>query len=420
MDEHKNWAGNYTYRAQRLHFPTTVEEAQEMVRHARKIRPLGSRHSFNAVADSTEDLLSLERLQLAVELDPDGRTLTAPGGMRYGHLCRELHQHGYALHNLASLPHISIAGACATATHGSGDANGNLATAVSALELIDASGELKTLSRAVDGDKFSGAVVGLGALGPVTRITLDILPAFQIRQDLYLDLPLDQLAANFDAITSSAYSVSLFTDWRAPQFNQVWLKRLVTAETASEPEPTWFGATLAPRPLHPIVELSAENCTQQMSFPGPWHERLPHFRLEFTPSNGDELQTEYLLPRRHALAAIGAVLELSEQIAPLLQISEIRTVAADNLWLSPCYGQPCICIHFTWKPDWPAVQQLLPWIETQLEPYEARPHWGKLFTLSPAKVQALYPKLPEFRQLAASYDPDGKFRNEFVETYLLQ
>jgi xylitol oxidase len=416
---HSNWAGNYTFGAARWHWPTTVAEVQDVVRGSRKLRVLGSRHSFNAVADSLEDIVSLERFDEQVVIDRERLTVTVNAGLRYGRLGQALYQAGYALHNLASLPHISVAGACATATHGSGDRNGNLATAVAALELVTPDGGLVVLSREQQPEPFYGAVVGLGALGVVTRVTLDISPAFDVRQDVYENLPLVQLDDHFDEITGSAYSVSLFTDWRGPRFNQVWLKQRVTDATAdAAAEPDFFGASLATTRLHPIGALSADSCTEQLGRPGPWHERLPHFRLDFTPSSGAELQTEYLLPRQHALAAILAVAELREQVSPLLLISEVRTIAADNLWLSPCYQQACVALHFTWQPDWPAVRQLLPRIEARLAPLAARPHWGKLFTLPPAQVRAQYPQLPRFQQLLGEYDPSGKFRNAFVERYI--
>ena len=420
---HSNWAGNYTYGAARYHYPTTVAEVQAVVRGSRKLRVLGSRHSFNGVADSLEDLVSLERLEEEVVIDHARRTVTVNAGIRYGRLGQALYAAGYALPNLASLPHISVAGAIATGTHGSGDRNGNLATAVSALELVTADGELVRLSRARQPETFDGAVVGLGALGVVTRVTLAIEPGFDARQDVYENLPLAQLDDHFDAITGSAYSVSLFTDWRGPRFNQVWLKRRVVGGDAAETdaeraEREFFGATLAAAKLHPIGALSAEACTEQLGRPGPWHERLPHFRLDFTPSSGAELQTEYLLPRPHALDALHAIDAMRDEVSPLLLISEVRTVAADNLWLSPCYQQACVALHFTWQPDWPAVRELLPRIEARLAPLDARPHWGKLFTLLPAQVRAQYPRLPRFRQLLDQYDPDGKFRNAFVERYI--
>ena len=415
----QNWAGNYTYKAARLHRPETREQLQEVVRRCRTVKALGTRHSFNHIADTAEDLVSLAHLNQVRALDRERRTVTVEAGVRYGDLARFLHREGFALHNLASLPHISVAGACATATHGSGDGNANLASAVRALEMVTADGELATLSRAQDGETFLGAVVGLGGLGVVTQLTLDVEPAFVVRQDVYENLTLAQLEENFDAVTSSAYSVSLFTDWRNARFNQVWRKRRVTSDADEGlAEPEWFGATRATRALHPIGEISPENCTDQMGVPGPWHERLPHFRLEYTPSSGEELQTEYLLPRLNALAALRAVDGLREQVAPVLQISEVRTVAADDLWLSPCYRQACVAIHFTWKKDWAAVRNVLPLLEEQLAPLGGRPHWGKLFTLPPARLQPLYEKLPDFQQLLRAYDPHGKFRNAFLNTYL--
>ncbi len=418
LENPSNWAGNYTYSAARLHYPETVEQVQALVTGCRKLRVLGSRHSFNGIADSSEDLISLERFDPGVTVDHERRTVTVAAGVKYGQLCRELHRAGYALHNLASLPHISIAGACATATHGSGDGNGNLATAVAAMELVTADGQVVMLSREHDGEQFQGAVVGLGGLGVVTKLTLDIVPAFEMQQDVYENLPVAQLEDHFDQIVSSAYSVSLFTDWRGARINLAWFKRRITDGAPSEPKPTLFEATLAAGHRHPIVSLSAEPCTAQMGIPGPWYERLPHFRLENTPSSGEELQTEYFVPRRHAVAAFRALDQVREQVAPLLQISEVRTIAADELWMSPCYKQACVAFHFTWYKDWEAVSQLLPLIEEQLAPFEARPHWGKLFTMPPARLQALYKKLPDFQHLLRSYDPQGKFRNAFLDMYI--
>jgi xylitol oxidase len=319
---------------------------------------------------------------------------------------------------MASLPHISVAGAVATATHGSGDANGNLATVVAAMELVTADGTLATVSREQHGERFGGMVVSLGALGIVTKLTLEVVPSFVVRQEAYESLPVAQLEAHFEDILSHAYSVSLFTDWQTDRVNQVWVKRRLAGDAAAEVAPAFFEATAATVDRHPIMALSAESCTPQLGVPGPWHERLPHFRMEFTPSSGEELQTEYFVPRRHAVAALRAVAELRAQLGPLLLISELRTIAADALWLSPCYRQACLGLHFTWKPDWPAVRRLLPALEAQLAPFEARPHWGKLFTLPPARLQSLYARLPDFRALLRLFDPAGKFRNAFIDTYI--
>ena len=414
----KNWAGNLTYSTDNLYQPSTVEQVQKMVKQHDQLRALGTRHSFNRIADSTQNQLSLEKLGQGMTLHRDTRTVTVDAGVRYGELARYLQQAGFALHNLASLPHISVAGACATATHGSGDQNGNLATAVAALELVTADGDVVTLSREADEKQFQGAVVGLGGLGVVTKVTLDVEPTYEVRQDVYQDLPLAALKDHFEEIMARGYSVSLFTDWRSERINQVWVKSRIERDMDWKAEPKLFGATLATRNLHPIAEISAENCTEQMGVPGPWHERLPHFRLDFTPSSGKELQSEYFVPRQHAVEAILAVQHLSERVVPQILISEVRSIAADDYWMSPCYQQACVTLHFTWKPHWPAVQKVLPLIEEQLAPYEVRPHWGKLFTMAPTQLQSRYAKLPDFLQLLQEYDPKGKFRNAFLEENL--
>ena len=418
-DKLTNWAGNIKYGTQHLFSADSLAQVREFVKKQKSLKVLGSRHCFNHIADSRTQFLSLTPLaskpmEESVVIDAAARTVTVPAGMRYGQFCPYLHEKGYALHNLASLPHISVAGACSTATHGSGEKNGNLSTAVSALEFVNAAGETVRLSREHDGETFHGAVVGLGALGVITSVTLDVQPTYLMRQYVYENLPFSEMKKNFDAIQSSAYSVSLFTDWQNQIFSEVWLKSRTEEGQAFKPAPEFFGAKAASKNLHPIMALSAENCTEQMGVLGPWYDRLPHFRMGFTPSAGKELQSEYFVPRQHAVEAILAVERLREQVSPHLMITEIRAIAADDLWMSPCYQQPCVTIHFTWKPDWPAVRKVLPVIEKELAPFQARPHWGKLFTMSPAELRTHYAKLPDFVQLSQRFDPQGKFRNEFL------
>jgi xylitol oxidase len=311
-----------------------------------------------------------------------------------------------------------VAGACSTATHGSGEKNGNLSTAVSALELVTASGDVVTLSREREGETFRGAVVGLGALGAITKVTLEIQPTYQMRQYVYLDLPLSAVKDHFDEIQASGYSVSPFTDWQKQRINELWIKSRVDTSQPSKPTAEFLGARLATRNLHPISALSAENCTEQMGAPRPWYERLPHFHMGFTPSAGKELQSEYFIPRKHAVGAILAVEKLRDQIGPHLLISEIRSVAGDDLWMSPCYKQPCVTIHFTWKQEWDAVRNLLPIIEKELTPSEFRPHWGKLFAASQSHLRSVYPRMPEFIELSTKYDPRRKVHNEFLRQNL--
>ena len=411
-----NWAGNIAYASARVHYPESTEQVHEIVARSRKVKVFGARHSFNTITDTTETHISLDKMDQSLSLDPIRGTVTASGGMTYGQLCAQLHQAGRAIHNMASLPNITIAGACATATHGSGDTNGNLATAVSALELVRGDGEIVRLSREKDGEEFLGAVVNLGALGVITRMTLDTEPAFLMQQDIYEKLPMAQVEAHFDAIFASAYSVSFFIDWQEDAVNHVWLKRRLPDGVGLASAPTFYGATLATRHLHPFARLSAETCTPQMGIPGPWHERLPHFQVGHTPANGNELQSEYFLPRRHAVAGMLAVARLSRVLAPVLRLSEVRSVAGDNLWMSTAYRQETVGIHFTWLNDWAGVRQVLPLLEEQLAPFALRPHWGKLFTMKAADIQAAYPKMGDFRGLVQTYDPQGKFRNDFLDT----
>jgi xylitol oxidase len=413
MDE-TNWAGNYRYRAARLHRPTTLEQLQEVVAGAPQVRVLGSRHSFAGIADSAE-LVSLRDLPTEVAVDRGAGTVTCPAGLTYGELAGTLGREGLALHNLASLPHISVAGAVATATHGSGDANGNLATAVAGLELVTSSGELVQASRG-DPD-FDGLVVGLGALGAVTRLTLDVEPAYQVRQRVFEGLAWDALHEHFDEITGAGYSVSVFTRWDEAA-DQVWVKRRVT-DDPEELDGDLFGAVAATVDRHPILELDPVNCTPQLGVPGRWSDRLPHFRMGFTPSSGAELQSEYLVPRAHAATAVGAVRDLADLVRPVLQVSELRTVAADGLWMSPQHGQDTIAIHFTWHPDLAGVERVLAELEAALAPCRARPHWGKVFLADAAAIAPLYGRLADFRGLAGRLDPRGAFRNPWLTRHVL-
>ncbi len=413
----ENWSGNFSYSAERYHYPETVGQVQELVTQCDRVKTLGSRHSFNNIADSSGDIISLEHIEKRMVLDRYRRTVTVCGGIRYGDVVGYINREGYALHNMASLPHVSIAGACATATHGSGDGQGNLATAVSAMEIVKGDGSLVSLSREQDGPPFDGMVVGLGGLGIITSVTLDVIPSFEMRQVVYENLPMPSLIDHFADIMSSAYSVSLFIDWQSDVIDQVWLKQRVRDETLIS-DTEWHGATPAPDHRHPIRSRPADGCTLQMGIAGAWHEVLPHFRLEYTPSHGEELQSEYFVPREHAVAAILAVTNLREHIAPVIKISEIRSISADTLWMSPCYGRDSVALHFTWQKDWPGVKQVLPMIESRLAPFGVRPHWGKLFTLSPRNLQMQYQKLSDFRMLLKQYDPHGKFRNGYLDTFI--
>lgn len=404
-----NWARNVEFRAARVHRPGSVAELQRIVAGADEVRVLGSGHSFNRIADTEGDLLILSDLPGAV--DVSGNTARVGAGVRFGELYTALDAAALALPNTGSLPHISVAGASATGTHGSGDTNRCLATGVIAIDLVTASGHLVTLTR--DDPEFPGAVLALGSLGVVTSLTVEAVPAYEIRQDVYVDLPRAAFDEHLAEVMGAAYSVSAFLDWRRPVIAQLWLKQRTDGVVVDGPD--FHGGRRAGEQLHPVAGMPAEHATRQLGVPGPWFERMPHFRMEFTPSSGDELQSEYLVPRSNALEALHALDTIADELASVLQIAEIRTVAADELWLSPCYQTDVIGFHFTWVPDWSAVSPVLSAIEDRLRPYDARPHWGKLFHDLP---RHLYPRLDDFLALRNHLDPTRKFTNQLVATWL--
>jgi len=421
VDVRANWAGNIVFTAPDFHRPATVGELRAVVARARQIRVLATGHSFNDMADSPGAQVSLADLPPEVELDSAASLVRVAAGLTYAQLAVRLDRQGFALRNMASLPDISVVGACATGTHGSGVANQNLSAAIAAMEIVTADGDIVELRRGDDHvPGVPGGVVHLGALGVVTRLVLQVVPSFDVSQRVYEDLPLDVLDDHFTGIMASGYSVSMFTDWRTPRLTQLWIKSLA-GEAPAVPalaEAPWFSARPAPSARNPVPGLPPEACTPQLGVPGRWFERLPHFRPEFTPSAGDELQSEYLLPVGHAVPALRALRQIGDRVAPVLRICEIRAIAADDQWLSPCYRQDSVAFHFTWIPDTAAVVPVVAAIERQLAPLGARPHWGKVFTTSAPEFYSRYERLPDFLGLARHYDPAGKFQNAYTKRVL--
>lgn len=415
MGNERNWAGNLTYRAARVEHPSSLSELGALLAQGGAVRMLGSRHCFNDIADTGGVLVALDRMPTAFEVSPARDSVRVAGGMRYGDIAPLLEAEGLALSNLASLPHISVAGAIATGTHGSGDAIGSLASAVRALTIVTPAGELRTLHRG-DAD-FDGAVVSLGALGAVVDVTLDVEPTYEVAQHVFEHPDWDSILADLDAVTGAGTSVSIFSTWQRTDIaDQIWVKqRLPEAhEAARDSLFERLGAEPATSKRHPILGVDPVACTEQQGVAGPWFQRLPHFKLDFTPSAGAEIQSEYLVPRADAVAAIQAVRTLAGQIAPLLLVNEIRTVQADDLWLSSSYGTDAVGLHFTWKPEEAEVRALLPTIEAAL-PMTARPHWGKVFTLDAAEVRSRYPRWDDFAALAARLDPERRLVNPYLE-----
>ncbi len=410
-----NWSGAFTFTAPEARSPASLDELRRMVADAERIHAVGSRHCFNGIADSAV-IVSLANLPMPVEIDRDAMTVTINPGMRYAELLVALEAEGLAIHNTASLPHITVGGAVATATHGSGDNLGNLATAVSAMELITADGDI-VRSRRGDAD-FPGLVVHVGALGIVPRITLDLQPSYRMRQEVFLDLDWDVLYAHFDEIMSSGDSVSLFCDY-GPTVNELWVKTRVAEDDAWQPRPELFGARAATQQTHPVPKFDGTVCTDQLGVVGAWCDRLPHFKLHALTDAGNEMQAEYMIERRHAVDAIKALRELEALTRPYILAAEVRSVAPDDLWLSSSYERETICLHYAFELDHDIPRNVLPVIEAALVPYAPRPHWGKLFVATAEELAPRYPKMADFRALAARLDPNGKFRNAFLDARVL-
>ena len=409
-----NWAGNQTYHAVAVRHPGSLTELQELVAAEPRIRALGTRHSFSAIADSPGVLVSLDALRPEISVDPAGRTVSVCAGTRYGVLAAELQAHGFALANLASLPHVSVAGGTATGTHGSGDRNGVLATSITAVELVTADGSLVTVDRS--NPDLAAVAVGLGAFGVISRLTLAIEPSFLVRQDVFVNAPWDPVLDRLDEVMASAYSVSLMGSFAGPVITQLWQKSRLPVDDL-EPvggivRQAEFGGT-----WYDDAHLPADTgLNPRAGIPGPWSERLPHFRLDSAPSvGGNELQTEYFVGRAAGADALRVLRSLGEQIAPHLHAAEIRTVAADHLWLSPAFERDSLCIGFTWRNHRADVDALLPVIEAALAPFEPRPHWGKLWAMSPAEQAGRFPRLGDFTNLVRRYDPTGNFHNPLLQ-----
>lgn len=412
-----NWAGNVVYASSDVRTPRTVAELQQLVAQADRVRALGTGHSFNRIADTTGTLVSLADLPIVAEADSATGMLRVSGALRYGDLVPALRAVGRALPNTGSLPHISVAGAAATATHGSGVGNRVLADQIRSLTLVTASGDLVTVDRRTRPDDFEGFPVSLGRLGIAVELELALVDDFEIAQTVVDDVDAELVGGNLLAVLGSAYSVSIFTRWSAESAPQVWVKELVGAGARWSGEPLW-GGRLADGPRHPLPGMSVEHTTRQMGEPGPWAERLPHFRFDALPSSGDELQSEYFVAATHAGAVWRELRDLGEVLAPVLQVSEVRAVAPDALWLSPTRGEPTVAFHFTWIRDEAAVRPVVEKLEERLTPFDARPHWGKVFATSPERLAGLFPALPRFRSLVDELDPTGKLGNDRVDAWL--
>jgi len=402
----RNWAGTYEYTAPRIVTASTVGDVQRLLAEPGRVRALGTRHSFTDLPDTTGTLVDVTGFAPEFALDEAAGAVTVPAGIRYGELAVWLHDRGWALRNMGSLPHINVGGATATGTHGSGDANQVLSASVRALRYVGADAEVHEVRRG-DAD-FDALVVGLGAYGIVVSLTLDVVPAFRMRQDVYTGVSWDAALSRYDELTAAGYSVSVFSRWEEPSVGLVWVKTRLESDDQLVADTLLDGR----RTLGEVSPFGdGDNATEIGGVPGPWMLRLPHFRLDAQPSFGDEIQTEYFVDRADAAAALDAVRALGDGIRPHLIWTELRTAAADGLWLSPAYGRDTAIIHFTWYNHPDDVVAAVGRIEAALAPFRARPHWGKVHGFDRAAIERVHPRLADARAVFERLDPDGRFVN---------
>ncbi len=410
----KNWARNLEFSAGEFLEINSISQLQEVINNSDKVKVLGTGHSFSPIADTSGSLISIKKLDPEIHIDSKMQTVSVSAGTSYAQLARYLEANGWALENLASLGEITVAGAIMTGTHGSGSSNTVLSNAVVEIEMILASGE-KLLLNQQNLEEFNGFIVSFGALAVFTRLKLKIVKSFSIKQIVYENITSKSVSEYFDEIFDNAYSVSYFNSWAKNSTGQIWMKFLSDKDTSTLPKNA-FGGNLAVANQHPVKVNDPSTCTEQMGAPGKWLYRLPHFKLDSSPASGDEVQTEYLVDRKYVKEYIEELSLIGDEIADKVYATEIRTIKADNLWLSGAYERPTVGFHFTWKKS-ADIETFLPKIEQILGQNGGRPHWGKLFSTNKNQLITRYPKFSNFQQLLKKYDPDGKFRNQFIDRY---
>ena len=410
----KNWAGNLTFSAKEFIEIDNISKLQQVVSNSQGVKVLATGHSFNAIGDTKDTLISLKNLSNGIEIDSQNAQALIPAGMAYADAARYLESKGWAFSNMASLGEVKIAGAISTGTHGSGSNNGVLSTSVVGLEIVLGSGELLTIDQS-NSEEFAGFVISLGALGVFTKIKMRIVPSFSVKQFVYENIGIQAVAENFDTVFNSAYSVSYFSNWAKNSTGQIWMKFLDDSSSDNLSD-NWLGANQAKAKQHPVKINNPDPCTDQLGISGKWLYRLPHFKLDSSPASGDEVQTEYLVDRKYVKEYIQDLRTIGDEIAPRVYATEIRTIKSDELWLSGAYQRETVGFHFTWKKS-DTLVDFLPRIEEILGKHHGRPHWAKLFSVKSDELSARYPKYSNFEALLKKYDPKKKFRNKFIDQY---
>ena len=431
----QNWAKTVYYN-HTIHYPKTVEEIQHILQYHAKIRVLGSMHSFNNITKLPQEFngvyISMSNMNQVIKCCR-GERVTIQPGITFGELGEYLHERNFGFHNMASLPHITVGGAISTGTHGAGVFNGNLASHVMQVKLISADGKLRTYRIGQD-PEFQHIPVSFGLAGIIVEIELDIVPDYDIQQCIYENLPFNTIKkSDYKTAFSSAYSFSIFTQWKNRKFTSIWAKyRLRKGRNGNEESimidcPDMNKIKPSSNKVHPLPggDTSFVSGGIGKNYKEPGYVGLPHFLMEGVPSQGEELQSEYFVSS-HMFDVVIEVLfhhfEENPKLYDLLYVSEMRFVAGDKLTLSPQHVLgSSIGFHFTWKKEFDQVVDALKGIENVLKPYNALPHMGKLFTMTGRELEGKYGQrnLRAFQSFVAPLDPLKKFVNPFLQNLIL-
>jgi FAD-linked oxidoreductase len=395
---------------QAIESPKTLAELQRLVAAAAKVRVAGTGHSFMPLCATDGLLLSLSDLEGALTVAEDGKSVWVPAGWPIGKLTDALWALGFSLINQGDIDKQAIAGAVCTATHGTGRTLGSLATAAEGFRIVTADGSLVECDRDHEPELFEAARLSLGMLGVVVGIRMKVLPAYRLKETQRRQ-SLAKTLAEWDALADGHRHVEF---WQFPYSDHVTLKILDVVDEGESPDPGEFEDTVfqAVCDLVAVWPRTAPTLNRMLTRAIRSSERAGPAGRIFPSERGVRFEEmEYEIPAENGPAALKAAIGLVRDARwPIIFPFEYRTVAADDIWISPMNGRDCISISFhqyakmPWREAFAGVEQVF-------QQAGGRPHWAKRHTLASADVLALYADAPKWGAARKRADPGGKFLN---------
>lgn len=419
MPEWRNWSGSVSACPAAITAPEDEDELRDLVTSCLRLRVVGAGHSFMPLCDSDDLLLRLDRMDGAVTVATDHTSAWVPAGWPLSRVTAELWRHGLSLANQGDIDSQTLAGAVATGTHGTGRRLGSLSTMVLGLRIMTATGEMIEVDGETDRNLFDAARLSLGLLGVVTAMRIAVVPHYGLRETIEI-VPIAALLDDYHARTATDRHGEFFV---FPYADRAYLKRLqVIPPPPDDGASSDFGDQEGFRTIceQGRIEPVTIAATQRhvMEVESPSMRSGPAFRV--FPSERDVRfeEMEYHFPHGAGLGALAAVCETVRAAGlPVTFPLEFRTVAGDDIWLSPFKAEvnESVAFHQYAGMEW---RELFAAIEPILRDHGGRPHWGKRHTLTRAAVDALYPAAEDFRRVRRALDPDGKFLNSHLAALL--